>query len=57
MSKAEEMKLSERIIASIRKAQREMVERKIKLGEPVVIADENGQPLIISAEEALKYYK
>lgn len=57
MSKEEDMKLQERIIASIRKAQREMVERKIKLGEPVVIADENGQPLTISAEEALKYYK
>lgn len=49
--------LSKRIVESIAKAQLKMVERKAKLGEPVVIADENGQPKIISAQEALKLYR
>ena len=33
-----------------------MFERKMKLGEEVVIADENGMPLVISAEEALRRF-
>lgn len=34
-----------------------MLERKSKLGESVVIADSNGNPLIISANEALRILK
>lgn len=31
-----------------------MLERKAKLGESVVYADDNGMPYIISAQEALR---
>lgn len=44
------------ICNAIAKAQRELIERKAKLGENVVIADKNGQPLIISAKDALHLY-
>lgn len=42
------------ITTAIRKAQRELYERKAKLGENVVVADANGMPVTISAEEALR---
>ncbi|MDE5902127.1 MAG: hypothetical protein K2H21_02800 [Muribaculaceae bacterium] len=38
----------------ILKAQRKLYERSAKLGEQVVVADENGQPIYISGEEALQ---
>jgi len=57
MSEQEEIKLYERIQNSIATAQRKMVERKIKLGEPVVISDTYGNPLVVSAKEALPLYK
>lgn len=34
-----------------------MVERKARLGEDVVIADHDGQPLTISAADALPLYQ
>ena len=46
--------------ASVRAFQmhkKKMIERKAKLGESVVIADADGNPIEISAEEALKLYK
>lgn len=54
MSEQEEIKLFERIRKNIQQAQRELFERKAKLGESIVIADENGQPVIIKAEDYLK---
>ncbi len=57
MSEKEEIKLFERIRESISNAQKKMIERKAKLGESVVIADADGNPIEISAEEALKLYK
>lgn len=54
MSEQEEIELFERIVENIRQAQRKLFERKAKLGEDIVIADENGQPLIIKAEDYLK---
>ena len=57
MSEKEEIKLFERIRESISNAQKKMIERKAKLGETVVIADADGNPIEISAEEALKLYK
>lgn len=54
MSEQEQIKLSARIRGGIIKAQRELFERKVKLGETVVVADENGMPVHISAEEALR---
>ncbi|MCM1482867.1 MAG: hypothetical protein NC043_00900 [Muribaculaceae bacterium] len=56
MSEQEEIKLFERIRESIASAQRKMVERKAKLNETVIIADNNGMPLEVSAEEALNLY-
>lgn len=56
MSEQEEIRLFERIRESITDAQRKMVERKAKLGETVVIADADGNPIEISAEEALSIY-
>jgi hypothetical protein len=54
MSEPEEIELFERIVENIRQAQRKLFERKAKLGEDIVIADENGQPLVIKAEDYLK---
>lgn len=57
MSEQDKIKLADRITAGIIEAQRRLYERKAKLGESVVIADANGQPIIIPAEEALKRMK
>lgn len=54
MSEQKEIELFRSIRENIAKAQRALYERKAKLGEPVVIADENGQPLVVSAEVALR---
>ena len=56
MSEQEEIKLFDRIRDNIANAQRMMLIRKAKLGETVVIADIDGQPVEISAEEALRFY-
>lgn len=57
MSEQEEIKLYDRIRESISSAQRRMLERKSKLGEPVVVADTNGKPMEISADEALRLFE
>ncbi len=54
MSEQEEIELFRRIGDGIREAQRRLYVRKMKLGEPVVVADSNGMPIEISAEEALR---
>lgn len=54
MSEQEEIKLFERIRENIQQTQRKLFERKAKLGENVVIADENGQPVTVRAEDFLK---
>lgn len=54
MSEQEKIELFVRIRENIRQAQRKLFERKAKLGEDIVIADENGQPLVIKAEDYLK---
>lgn len=54
MSDQDKINLSDRITEGIRKAQRELFERKAKLGESIVIADENGRPVIVKAEDYLK---
>ncbi len=56
MSENEEIKLFERIRENIANAQLLMLQRKAKLGESVVIADSNGKPLVVSAEEALRLF-
>lgn len=54
MSDQDKINLSDRITEGIRKAQRELFERKAKLGESIVIADDNGRPVIVKAEDYLK---
>ena len=56
MSEQEEIKLFDSNRDNIANAQRMMLIRKAKLGETVVIADVDGQPVEISAEEALRFY-
>lgn len=41
------------ISETIREAQRKLFERKARLGENIVIVDENGRPIVIKAEEYL----
>ncbi len=58
MSEQEEIKLFERIRDNIQQTQIKLFQRKAKLGENVVVTDENGQPIIVKAEDFLKsYYK
>lgn len=54
MSEQEKIELSDKIAENIREAQRKLFERKAKLGESIVIADENGQPVTVKAEDFLK---
>lgn len=54
MSEQEKIELFKQIGEGIREAQRRLYVRKMKLGEPVVVADSNGKPIQISAEEALR---
>ncbi len=56
MSEQEEIKLYDKIRESIANTQKRLLERKAKLGETVIIADANGQPLEIPASEALSLY-
>ena len=43
-----------RIRENIQQTQINLFERKAKLGESIVIADENGQPVTVKAEDFLK---
>lgn len=54
MSEQEEIRLFERIRENIWQAQRKLFERKAKLGEDIVVADENGRPVTLKAEVFLK---
>lgn len=54
MSDQDKINLSDRITEGILNAQKALFERKAKLGESIVIADENGQPITIKAEDFLK---
>ncbi len=56
MSEKEEIRLFERIRENIAHAQTVLLERKAKLGETVIISDANGQPIEVSAEEALRRF-
>lgn len=53
MSESEEIKLYERINDGIVLAQKRLYERKMKLGQPVVIADSAGRPQLVEAAIAL----
>lgn len=56
MSEQDALNLSDDIAQGIVEAQRRMLERKAKLGESVVIADAEGHPVTVSAQEVLRSY-
>ena len=56
MSEQEEISLYNKISEGIWRAQKLLFERKAKLGEKVVVADADGNPVVISAEEALRKF-
>ena len=56
MSEQEEIKLFDRIYQGIVSAQKRMLEHKTKRGERVILADANGLPKEVSAEEALRLF-
>lgn len=57
MSEQEKIALFRKLQEGFELSTRKMLERKIKLGESVVTADSNGNPIILSAEEALKIFE
>lgn len=57
MSEQERLNLHKNLMKAMAQSTKRMLERKIKLGERVVIADSNGQPLNVSAEEALRIFQ
>ena len=54
MSEEERIKLFKRIENGTRIARIRMLKRKALLGESVIVADENGKPIKITAEESLR---
>lgn len=54
MSEQEEIDLFRRIRENIRQTQRALFERKARLGEPLVMSGEDGKPMLVSGEEALR---
>lgn len=57
MSERKEITMAQRLQKAMRRATQSLFERKTKLGEEVVIADSEGRPTIVSAEEALQILK
>lgn len=53
MAEDKEKDLYDRVVETIRQTQRELYIRKAKLGEPVVIGDEQGCPIVVAAEVVL----
>lgn len=56
MSTEESLTFSKRLRDGLRLSTLKMLERKLRLGEPVVTADSDGKPLVISAAEALRIF-
>lgn len=56
MSEQERINLYYRLSDAMKRSTKAMLERKAKLGESVVIADENGNPKIIPASQALNLF-
>ena len=57
MSEQEKINLYQRLSDAMKRSTKAMLERKVKLGEQVVIADDNGNPVTISAEKALQIFQ
>lgn len=57
MSELEIKELSNKINFGLNQAYFRMLERKIKLGQSVVIADDDGNPITVSAVEAMEIFR
>lgn len=56
MSEEEKIDLYKRLGDAIRRSTKAMLERKAKLGESVVITNSEGNPINVSATEALQIF-
>ncbi len=56
MSEQEKISLYQRLSEAMKRSTQAMLERKAKLGENVVIADSDGNPLVLPAEKALQLF-
>ncbi|MDE6561486.1 MAG: hypothetical protein K2K75_08910 [Muribaculaceae bacterium] len=52
MSKEEQLEMREILNKALKESYHKMIDLKKKLGQTVIIADGNGQPIEVSAEEA-----
>lgn len=57
MSEQEKRDLKNIICKGLKKSYENLLRRKAAMGQDMVFADENGQPLIVSAREALAEYE
>lgn len=57
MSEQEELKLFEKINRGLSESFENLLCRKAALGQDMVFADDNGQPRIVPAREALEEYE
>lgn len=53
MSEQEKIILREKIITGLRQGYENLLRRKAALGQDMVIADENGQPIVVPAAQLL----
>ncbi len=56
MSEQEKIDLREKICKGLKQSFENLLRRKAALGQDMVFADENGQPRIVPAREALAEY-
>lgn len=52
MSEKEKIELNDKLNKALKDSYHKMIDLKKKLGQTVIIADKNGQPIEVSAEEA-----
>ncbi len=56
MSEQEKKDLREKLMKGLKQSYENLIRRKAALGQDVVIADENGQPLIVPASQLLSQF-
>ncbi|MDE7345164.1 MAG: hypothetical protein K2N48_00295 [Muribaculaceae bacterium] len=52
MSEKEKIELNDKLNKALKDSYHKMIDMKKKLGQTVIIADKNGMPIEVSAEEA-----
>ena len=57
MSEQEKIILREKINEGLKRSYENLLRRKAALGQDMVFADENGQPRVVPAREALAEYE